>query len=157
MRFAIEHRFATNPDAVYAMFSDEAFLDHACAALGADEFETSATDDHSVASAVVPAPEAMGRFVGSHMTVRQEFAWDSPVSDGSRQGTMSLSVAGAPVSLTGSTRLAPADAGTVFTLDAVLTVSVPLFGPAVEKMAVPDVSRLLDAQLAVGDTWLADH
>lgn len=157
MRLALTHAFAATPDRVHAMFTDTAFLDYACRALEADEFSTQASPEAAVVIASVAAPEVVRRFVGERMGVREEFGWGASAPDGSRDGTLSLVVSGAPVRLMGTLRLTPTASGSEFAVDADFTVAIPLLGATIEKAAAPDVADLLEVQAALGDSWLASH
>lgn len=155
MLLTVRHTFAAPPDRVHAMLVDRAFLDHACEQLGADECRTSSGDDVASVMASVPTPDAVRGFLGPRMSARQEYTWDAPGDDGSRTGTLFLTVEGAPVLVNGVTALRPVAAGTAFDLDATLSVSVPLIGTTIERAAAPELQQMLEAQVRLGDAWLA--
>lgn len=155
MRLTVRHTFAAPPDAVHAMFVDSAFLDHACEQLGAEEYRTSSGDDAASVQAWVPTPDSVRGFLGPRMATRQEYTWDIPDADGSRTGTVFLTVEGAPVLVNGVTALRPVATGTTFDLDADLSISVPLIGPTIERVATPEVQQMLQEQVRLGDAWLA--
>ncbi|GAB2547436.1 DUF2505 domain-containing protein [Brachybacterium huguangmaarense] len=89
-------------------------------------------------------PDMMRRFVGQTVTVRETQRWQASGPDGARDGEISFEIVGAPASMTGRTRLAPAgeDASTI-TIDGELVAKVPLLGRRIEQAAIPYVSEVL--------------
>lgn len=155
MRVTVRHTFASDPVRVHAMFMDPDFLEHACRRLNAEGCRVSVTGDESAVSAAVPSPDAARGFLGRTMPTRLKYVWQPPAEDGSRTGTVQLTVEGAPVLVTGETALRPVAEGTEFALDADVTVNVPLIGRTVEKATAPELARLFKAQAGIGDAWLA--
>lgn len=155
MRLTLRHTFAADPRRVHALLVDQGFLEHTCRELGAREFLVEAGDDESTVAADVPTPDAVRGFLGPLMRTRQEHAWDAAGADGSRTGTVMITVAGAPFLVTGVTALRPVAGGTEYAVDADLSVSVPLIGRTIERSAAPEITGLLQAQARLADTWLA--
>lgn len=154
MRLTIRHTYAADTGRVHAVLVDPAFLEHASRELGATDIRVSATGDEASVTASVPTPEAVRGFLGPRMAVCQEYVWDAAGADGGRTGTMMLTVRGAPMLVNGVATLRPVAAGTEFTLDADLSVSVPLLGRTLETATVPEVRELLESQARLGDAWL---
>lgn len=155
-----EQRFDADPVAVFAMFTDEEFLARKAQATGALRHEASVRRTGDQVSVrllrVMPpqVPDLVRRFVGDTIELDQVDEWGTAAADGSRTGTIRITMSGAPVRLTGGMRLVPAGAGSAVSVDAQLTASVPLFGGKIEK-AVYDV--LLEAariEETLGQAWL---
>ena len=155
MRLSLLHTFAADPGRVHAMMVDPDFLEHAARELGADAAATVVVDETTSVSAALPTPSSVRGFLGPRMNARQEYAWDPAAADGSRTGTLFLTVEGAPMMVNGMVALRPSASGTDFVVDADLSVSVPLIGRTLERSAVPDVQRMLAEQALLGDAWLA--
>ena len=103
-------------------------------------------------------PSHLRGFVGNRIDVRQVEAWEAPAADGSRIGTVALDIAGAPVRLSGRTRLVPSgDEACVVTYDGDLKATVPLFGSAIENATAGAVRAALEVEQDVARRWIADH
>ena len=70
-------------------------------------------------------------------------------------GTVEMAVAGAPIALKGTVRLAPGGPGTVEQLDAELKAKVPLIGGKIEKAAAPPIEEAIDIEAQTAQEWLA--
>ena len=108
----------------------------------------------------MPTDEMPARFrslVGQSLEVRLVEAWQEPGPDGTRRGTLSLDIVGAPVRVTGALGLAPAARGATQSFAGEVTASVPLFGGPIEKAAVGAVQRVVDEERRVGMAYLTEH
>lgn len=99
-------------------------------------------------------PPNVRGFVGSRLEVRQVEAWEAPGPDGTRNGTVAVEIAGAPVRLTGTVALAGTDGGSRITYTGELKANVPLFSAPVEEAAAKAVRRALEAEEAVAREWV---
>lgn len=80
-------------------------------------------------------------------TMVQTERW-GPVVDGSRASTFEVEVQGAPVRISGTSRLDPAEGGaTSHTVEGRLDVKVPLVGGKIANWAGGDTQRELEAEL----------
>lgn len=136
------------------MLTDEAFLAFAAVELGALRHRVAASPTRTAVEATIDTPSEIRALVGSTLTLVQETVWHEAGTDGSRDGDVSISVPGAPVSLSATARLVPDGAGTTITYTGELTVTVPLLGPMVEKAAAPAVLDALNAQERAAQQWL---
>ena len=93
--------------------------------------------------------------MGERLDVRLVEAWAAPHEDGSRPGTISLDIVGAPVRVTGVMNLRPQGSGTVQSFSGDITASVPLFGRPIEKAAANAVDSVLDVERSIGLEFLA--
>ncbi len=56
----------------------------------------SATPDHSAVERTMRTPSVVQRFLGDTLTLLQDIRWNAPAADGSRTGTLDLTVKGMP-------------------------------------------------------------
>ena len=80
---------------------------------------------------------------------------------GSYSGDVDVAIPGAPASAAGGMRLADDGsgdgAGSLFEVNADVTVRVPLFGGKIEEIVAEQVRRLLEAETAFTIRWLGSH
>lgn len=137
-------RYPAPPAAVAALLADAAFVADVCEASGAEtwdaEVEGDASGEFTVTSArTLPStelPDSARRLIGQHVRVREVDHWEAPAADGSRRGTLTLQVLGAPVTGSAEQHLVPEPDGTTrHTLVGELRANVPLLGSRIEKAA----------------------
>lgn len=161
MHLTAQHQFAAPPDRVYAMSIDPEFLATACRDLAALEHSVSVepNGDGAVTRVSMEAETipALAKLAGATITVGQEMSWGPAAADGSRQARVLIKVAGLPVLLDATARLAPTASGSVIDYAGDFTVNVPLVGGLLEKQAAPFVTETLDVQQRSGNHWLAAH
>ncbi|WP_251150381.1 DUF2505 domain-containing protein [Cellulosimicrobium sp. Marseille-Q4280] len=168
MHLSVELRYPAPVHAVGAMLADEPFVRWRAERSGGPGGAVEQVDVTGSAAAgftvavrrELPTdqiPSHVRTFVGGRLEIRQAEAWE-PERDGTRAGTVSLEITGAPVRLTGTVRLAadPADpTATVQTYSGEIKASVPLFGGAIEEAAAGAVRGALAAEERAGREWLA--
>jgi Protein of unknown function (DUF2505) len=158
MQLSARHEFAASCDRVYAMSIDPAFLARACTDLGATSQTTDVCPGPDASttrvSVEVETPSQLAALAGPSITVGQEMAWGGAAPDGSRLARLLIKVAGFPVAVDATARLAPTASGCAIDYAGTLTVKVPLLGPALEKQAAPFVLETLDIQQHSGNAWL---
>ena len=147
--------FAAPPDEVYAMMTDQRYLEEVCVASDSISYHVSAAGSTTQTSRTLPAPESAARFTGPQLTVNDEIVWGDPTSDGSRSGTVTMTVLGQPVTFKGGIRLSPGGRGSVVDVRGDLKVAIPLLGRKLEEAAAPAVMAGYRTQQEVGDRWLA--
>lgn len=163
MHVDAEIRYDASPEQVAAMLADEDFVEAKCVAMGALKHTVLVEGDARGAftvtySRTMPTndfPEAARRFVGDTVVIRQVDDWREPDADGSREGTLSVEITGAPVRLSGTQRLSPEGAGTVQAVDGDLKASVPIVGGKLEKAAEPALRAAMRTENRTGREWLA--
>jgi hypothetical protein len=119
---------------------------------------SSGTDTVIRTERVLPAddlPEFARSMVGATLKVVETQTWGPAAADGSRSGRVEMAVAGVPVTLDGSLRLAPGGPGTVESLDAELKARLPLIGGKVEKAAAPAIRDAIEVEGRTAREWLA--
>jgi Protein of unknown function (DUF2505) len=162
MRIAKSIEYAATPEAVFAVLSDAKFQEAKCAATAAVRHSATVNTvgDRTVITTerILPSdglPDFAKSMVGDTLKVTETQEWGPASDDGSRQGTVEMGVAGAPISLTGTLSLAPGGAGTVEQLDAELKARVPLVGGKIEKAAAPPIQEAIDIEARTAQEWLA--
>ena len=147
--------FAATPEEVYAMMIDQAYLEEVCVASQSVSYDVSVNGSSTRTSRTLPSPESAARFTGPTLTVVEEVQWAEPAGDGSRTGTLTMTVTGQPVRLNGQLRVAPGGRGTTADLTGELKVNIPLLGRKLEESSAPAVLAGFRTQQEVGNRWLA--
>jgi hypothetical protein len=99
--------FAAAPAAVYAMMTDQAYLEEVCGASETISYHVSVEGSITKTSRTLPAPDSAARFTGPQLTVNEEVVWDDPASNGSRSGAVTMTVLGQPVKFRGRLEVSP--------------------------------------------------
>ena len=147
--------FAASPDDVYAMMTDQAYLEEVCVASESISYDVSVTGSSTRTSRTLRAPDSAARFTGPELTVVEEVAWSDRQADGSRNAGLTMTVLGQPVNLRGTLSLDPGGRGTKVDLDGELKVAIPLLGKKFEQSSAPAVLAGFRTQQRVGDRWLS--
>ena len=156
--------YAAPPETVYAMVTDVAFQERKCVEAHAQRHEAAVSPAGDGARVVtkrdLPAddlPDFAKSIVGPTLSVTETYEWGGAAGDGTRTGTLTVEVAGAPVAMRSSVRLAPAGGGTQISIDGDLKASIPLVGGRVEKAAAPAVVHAIRGEERTGRRWLSAH
>jgi hypothetical protein len=149
--------FAAAPADVYAMLTDENYLNEVCVASGALSHHVSVAGSRTTMSRTLPAPESAARFTGPQVTINEEVVWADPSPDGSRSATATTTVLGQPVTFKGGLRLSPGGRGSVLDVRGELKVAIPLLGRKLEESAAPAMLAGYRTQQEVGEKWLAQR
>lgn len=154
-------------DAAVRLMNDPAFIRHKATQTGSGALNVDVTvgPDGSYTSAVrrvIPSdqiPAQARSLVGSDLEIRQTEAWAEPTegTDGRRFGTVAVEIIGAPVRMTGSITLLPAEGGSTMTYEGEIKSPVPLFGASIEKAAAEAIRQTLTAEAATVSGWIAVH
>jgi hypothetical protein len=147
--------FAAAPAEVYAMMTDQAYLEEVCVASESLSYHVSVEGSTTRTSRTLPAPDSAARFTGPQLTVNDEVGWGDPASNGSRSGAVTMTVLGQPVSFWGKVEVSPGGRGSVVDVTGELKVAIPLLGRRLEEAAAPAVMAGYRTQQEVGDRWLA--
>ena len=146
--------FAAEPDAVFAMMTDQAFLEEVCVASESISYDAAVSGSTTKTSRTLPAPESAARFTGAELTVNDQIDWGGAGAAGARTAILTMTVLGQPVTLKGRLQLAPGGRGTIVDLTGELKVAIPLVGKKLEQAAAPAVLAGFRTQQRVGDRWL---
>ena len=147
--------FAADPDQVFTMLTDKAYLEEVSRACESREYEVSVEGAVTVSDRKLESPDQARKFVGSTLNVVEKVTWEPAAEDGSRSAAMEMTVPGQPVLMRGNYQLHPGGRGSVLTLTGELKVNVPLLGKKLEQSAAPAVLAGFRTQQQVGDDWLA--
>lgn len=154
--------YDATPEEVFAIITDETFqeqvfeqsrarsYDVAVGEAGADlvvrmQWETSPVDVTSV----------VRRIVGQTLLVAQTKTWHPADVDGMREAEVAGQVTGAPVRLTGRTRLVPDGRSTTQAFDLHVAASVPVVGRSLERLVADAVRSRLEVKFQVAGSWLS--
>ena len=150
------------PAAVFALMTDPAFLAERAARSGAVEHaEAVSSEDGTTvvrSSRTVSTsglPRVAAGYLGATAVVEQVERWGAQAPDGSREGSLELTVRGAPVRMRASAHLRPAGGGCEHELTGTLEVQVPLFGGSVEQAALPGLLDLVRSEVQLARERLA--
>lgn len=165
MRISIDLHFPAATDVVVRLVNDADFIRYRAQRTGSRvvQADVTAGPDGSHTSAVRRTiasdliPPHVRSFVGNELEIRQTEAWAEPFAgpQGDRHGTVAVDITGAPVRMTGSILLSPADTGSVMTYTGEIKSSLPLFGAAVEKAAAEAIENALLEEARCASAWLA--
>jgi hypothetical protein len=166
VRLTAEIRYDATPEQVFEMLTDPVFQQRKCAGTGALSYDVDVVAEGEVVTVTstreLPTdaiPEFVRSFVGSTLAVRQVERWSPAGADGTRVGSVSVEIAGAPVRFTGRVRMvagnSPGGASTVQAIDGDLKASLPLIGGRIEKAVEPAIRSAIKAEQRTGTAWLA--
>ncbi|MGO3797150.1 MAG: DUF2505 domain-containing protein [Pauljensenia sp.] len=119
-----------------------------------EEGTTTIAVDAAIDTSVLPS--AARRFVRSGLTISIVETW-APTQGTTRRGTTEVKVKGAPVTLRAVSVLTGEAGTTTRSVDAELSVSIPLVGRRVEQEAAGSVHSLFAKELEAARTWLEAH
>jgi hypothetical protein len=92
-------------------------------------------------------PEQIQGYLPGGLDVRQVNVWDAPAADGSRHGTVTMDIMGAPLHLQGTLALVPrSEAVSALIYHTRLRASIPFVGATIEQAAAPTVRAALAAE-----------
>ena len=157
MQINSQQTYAASPERVYAMMTDETYLGSVCDRFGATDRTITVDGSNTTVKMSLPAPPQVQKFVGATLPLNQFISWGEPAADGSRTGTMRMTVDRMPVHVEGSATLTPVGENTEVRYSAEMDVKIPLVGRKLEKEAAPMVQKALDVQQQVGEMYLAEN
>jgi|SRR5450631_1988435 len=162
MKISATLDYAATPQKVFAMLANEDFQARKCAAHGARSHAVSVGTQGDrttiVSTRDLPTddlPSFVRNIVGDTLTVTETQDWGPPGTDGTRSGTLTVDIVGAPIDLKGTLLLAPGGQGSVETVEGELKARIPLIGDKVEKAAAPAIQSAIRVESETGETWLA--
>lgn len=101
-------------------------------------------------------PGLVSQFHPGDLSIVREEHWQ-PIRDGQAAGTVDGTIPGAPVALTGTTVLAPSDAGARLTVHTTVEVRVPLVGGKIENFIGGQLVDLLIAEQRFTTVWITEN
>ena len=144
------------------MLTDEDFQARKCTAHGAHGQGVS-IEAHGERTTIVSIrdlptgdlPSFVKSIVGDTVTVTETQDWGPPGTDGSRSGSLTVGIAGAPVDLAGTLSLTPGGGGSVEVVEGDLKARIPLIGDRIEKAAAQAIQSAIRVEGETGRDWLA--
>jgi hypothetical protein len=153
--------YAATPDEVFAMFADEDFQNHKCAATGARRHTVSISVHNGrtiiVSTRDMPSdgfPSFVKSMVGQTLAVTETQDWGPLGADGVRHGRLTVEIAGAPVALDGMLSLSVGGEGCVERIEGDLKARIPLLGSKIEQAAEPAIWGAIRVESRTGKAWL---
>jgi len=161
MKISATFDYTATPHQVFAMLADTEFQNLKCIATGALSHSVSVSPQGDrtliVSNRDMPTdgfPDFVKSMVGATLAVTETQDWGPPSPDGSRQGTITVDLGGAPLDLVGILSLAPAGRGSLESVDADLKARILLIGGRIEKAAAPAIESAISAERETGQAWL---
>lgn len=152
MKISMSGDFAAPADQVFAVIADEQFQTSMVTTPGSSATVESRGDRTVITSVrVLPTdglPDFARTFVGDTLTLSETQDWGPAAPDGTRRGTLTLAVAGAPLTLNGTLSLAPNGTGSTQHIEGDLRARVPLVGGKIENSAAPALKDAMETEFA---------
>lgn len=101
-------------------------------------------------------PGLVAQFHHGDLSIRREETWQ-PIRDGQSDGTVSGSIPGAPVSLSGTAVLTPTGKGSRLAVRTTVEVKIPLVGGKIENFIGTQLVDLLIAEQRFTTEWITDN
>jgi hypothetical protein len=169
MKIADEITYAVAPGAVSAMTFNPKFQERKCENTGAlawtVDVKPAATGGSADASVTIVTttrdmptdqfPDFVKSLVGAKLKITEVDRWGEPAPDGSRDGTVTVAVEGAPLRFTGTLHLAPTADGARATIEGELKATIPFLGARIEQAAAPAITAAVRAERRTAAEWLA--
>jgi hypothetical protein len=139
------------PDQVFSIIRDDDFRAEVCEKVHAIAYEVTVDDQEDEVRVQIdrtmPAemPDFVKRLTGETVEVRQTEVWGPAAADGSRSGTVRLTIKGQPASMDGTMAINPTPSGAELVVDGDVKVKIPLVGRKIE----PEVAKAIVAALQV--------
>ncbi len=156
--------YSASVEDVFAMLTDEDFQTRKCVETKAVRHEVrirpkgdSTEIDTRRAVPTDRFPDFARAIVGRTITIVQQDVWHAAGADGSRSGTIHVTVEGVPIWLKGTLLLTPRADGTHEEIRGTLHASVPLLGSKLERACMPALEAAVNAEERVGRQWLAER
>ncbi|KAA1422479.1 DUF2505 domain-containing protein [Mumia zhuanghuii] len=139
------------PDQVFDIIRDDEFRAAVCEKIHAIAYEVTVEDGGDEVQVQIdrtmPAdmPDFIKKITGETVEVRQVESWGPPAADGSRSGTVRLTIKGQPATMDGTMAIRPAAGGSELVVDGEVKVKIPLIGRKIE----PEVAKAVIEALRV--------
>jgi hypothetical protein len=156
-------RFDADPATVFAMLTDEVYIGRKVRAANAIRHEAAVTHNgdqvtiHVLRVMPPDVPDFVRRFVGETIDLQQTDVWGPAAPDGSRTGTISLDMAGAPVTMRGTLQLEPDGIASVVSAEGKIKASVPFVGGKIEQAVHGGLVEAAKREEQVGRDWLSSR
>ncbi len=161
-KFTRTYGYDADMDAMWGMITRQDYWDEKYSALGAsavswESFE--ATDDTFTYTSVrnVPAelPSVAKKIVGDTNTVTTTERWTR--AGGSASATIEIHVKNVPGATTGTMEMKPSGAGSTWSADFNIKVSIPMVGGKLEGVMKDETASNFKQEKTFNDQWLANN
>ena len=154
--------YAGSPDQIWAMLSDQAYWEGKYESLGASNLQwktfnagdTSLTVS-SVREVAANLPAAAKKVIGETAEITQTEEWTKS-ADG-LACTISITTKGAPGGTDGTMAVKADGAGSTWSADFDIKVSIPLLGKKLEGIMQEETAENFKKEKTFNDDWLASH
>ncbi|MUM19728.1 DUF2505 domain-containing protein [Mycobacterium sp. CBMA271] len=162
--FDLSVEYSVAAERVHAAFADEAYWNKRLADSGADTATLDSLTSEGGAIEIVTTqvlrsdrlPGIVSQFHRGDLQIVRTEKW-SPIAGGASDGTVMGSIAGAPVALSGTSRLHTTDKGSRLDLKISVEVKIPLVGGKIEGFVGGKLMDLLSAEQRFTSGWIASH
>lgn len=164
MNISHEITYLAAPDVVSAMTLDPAFQELKCQNTGALAWTVNVAPSAAGSPATVTTtrdmptdqfPDFVKSMVGSRLKITEVDRWDAAQADGTRVGTVTVTIDGAPIKFTGTLHLEPTATGARATIAGDLKAAIPFLGGKIEQAAAPAITAAVRAEQRTATAWLA--
>ena len=145
--------YALPPNEIMAIIADTEFQDEKCRATYALDYETSVTDgggrtvvETERALPTEHLPDIAKGFIGNRLVIHEAQTWSGPDAGGRYTAHLTLHVQGAPITGSGTRRLAPDGEGSHDEIRLELKAAIPLIGRRIEEAAAPAVKAAAEIE-----------
>lgn len=156
-----ELHLAADPATVYAMVSDQAYVQEKNERTGGENVEAAVTDNGAdgctiVVSRDLPAeiPSFAKKFVGEKISTTQTDNWGPAASDGSYAAKFHVDFGQAPMVIDGTMSITADGDSSVLRVDAEVKASVPFVGGKLEGVAAEQFDRAVRKEQEIASDWL---
>lgn len=153
--------FDADPATVYAMVTDQAYVQEKNERTGGQNVSADVTDHGAdgctiVVSRDLPAeiPSFAKKFVGEQISTVQTDNWGPVNDDGSYSAKFHVDFGKAPMEINGTMTITAEGDGSVLNVDADVKASVPLVGGKLEGVASEQFDRAVRKEQEIGAEWL---
>ena len=157
-----ELRFDAEPARVYAMVSDQAYVQDKNERTGGENVEAAVTDNGAdgcviVVSRDLPAeiPSFAKKFVGEQISTTQTDNWGPADPSGNYAAKFHVDFGQAPMVIDGTMSITAEGAGAVLRVEAEVKASVPFVGGKLEGVAAEQFDRAVKKEQEIGSEWLS--
>lgn len=100
-------------------------------------------------------PDMARKFVGATIEITQVDKWSAPDAAGNRTANVQITVAGVPVTVSGTEQLKAQGENSEFAIDAKVSSSIPFIGGKLASAAEPYLGKALKLQADQVNAWLS--
>jgi len=151
--------FPATAATIFAMLSEPSYLELKCAQSEKGTFNITENAHERIIlteRSLDEIPDSYQKFLGSDLIIQEEQKWllDNRMPF---QANWKIVIEGKPILLEGTLYLEDTVAGSLLTLEAEVTVSIPFFGGMAENFIREHFITVIADERAIGLQWLSSH